>query len=158
MSKINTKTIARIAALQALYQYQINHNSQNAEELIDNISHYYKDKEINEDLGIPSYSGVKINKGLFNDLVNLTISNIDSIDKTIIGSLNENWKWESLHITLVALLRVAICELLYLKKTPTKVVINEFTNIASDMLKEGEIAFVNSVLDKLGSLELIAKT
>lgn len=148
MNNINTKTIARIAAIQALYQYQINNNSQNTDELIYNISNYYKDEYSKEELEISNSSKIKLNSSLFSNLVKLTIENIDAIDKVILDSLDDSWKWENLHITLIALLRAAICELRYFPETPYKVVINEFTDIASDMLKESEVPFVNSVLDK----------
>lgn len=149
MNNINTKTIARIAAIQALYQYQINNNSQNVDELIYNISNYYKDEESKEDLEIADSSKIKLNISLFSNIVKFAIENIDSIDKVILDSLSEAWKWENLHITLIALLRAAICELRYFPETPYKVVINEFTDIASDMLKDVEVPFVNSVLDKV---------
>lgn len=149
MSNINTKTVARIASIQALYQYQINNNKQTIDELVFNISQYYKDEESKEELEISDSVRIKVNMALFSNILKFTIENIDSIDETILSSLGETWKWENLHITLVALLRAAICELIYFPDTPYKVVINEFTDIASDMLKDNEVPFVNSVLDNV---------
>ncbi len=151
MNKINTKTIARIAAVQALYQYQSNHQEQSAEELITSIANYYKDNELNDDLEITSESRtkVKLNISHFTKIVTFAIKDQESIDQIIESHLSEGWKWENLHTTLIALLRASICELRYFPEIPYKVIINEFTNIASDMLKDNEVAFVNSLLDKV---------
>ncbi len=151
MNKINTKTIARIAAVQALYQYISNHQEQKAEELISAIAHYYKDNEINNDLGIASKSKtkIKLNVSYFTNIVTFAIKDQEAIDQIITDHLSDGWKWEHLHTTLVALLRASICELIYFPEVPFKVIINEFTDIASDMLKESEVAFVNSMLDKV---------
>lgn len=151
MNKINTKTIARIAAVQALYQYISNNQEQKSEELIAAISGYYKDNEINNDLEIASKSKtkIKLNISYFTNIVTFAIKDQETIDKIILDHLSDGWKWEHLHTTLVALLRASICELLYFPEVPFKVIINEFTDIASDMLKESEVAFVNSMLDKV---------
>ena len=54
-----------------------------------------------------------------------------------------------IHLSLISLLRVAITELVYVTETPYKVVINEFTNIGTGFLQDFEIAFINSILDKI---------
>ncbi|MBP7190590.1 MAG: transcription antitermination factor NusB [Rickettsiaceae bacterium] len=150
MTIINTKTMARIASVQALYQYAINGETQNPESLISSINSYYKDSNMWEDLGEESEkSKFKINVGLLTNIIKLAIEHKDSIDEIISQNLGDEWQFKNLHLTLIALLRAGICEILYFPETPRKVVINEFTNIASDMLKEGEISFVNSLLDKV---------
>lgn len=151
MNKINTKTIARIAAVQALYQYDINYKEQSVDELINNISTYYKDDEMKDDLELSlSLKGkFKINSTLFFNLVKFAIEDEAAIHDIISRNLGDGWKWENMHITINALLMAAVCELKYFPETPYKVVINEFTDIASDMLKDNEVAFVNSILDKI---------
>ena len=52
-----------------------------------------------------------------------------------------------MHIALVSILRVAIAELLYFPEVPYKVIINEFTTLASETVKDAEVPFVNSLLD-----------
>lgn len=150
MTAINTKTMARIASVQALYQYAINGESQTVDGLVSSISDYYKNEDIWDDLNDRTpKTKLKINATLFSHIVTLVLENKNSLDELIEKNLGEKWEFKNLHITLIALLRAAICEILYFPETPRKVVINEFTDIASDMLKEGEVSFVNSLLDKI---------
>lgn len=150
MSKISTKTIARIAAVQALYQYQLNESLQKPEELVLDIVSHYKDNELLSDLDLAGGSAdpkIKLNINYFSTLLQHTLSELTNIDGIIEEHLAEGWRTETLHASLIALLRVAIAELRYFPEVPYKVVINEFTDIAGDLLKENEVAFVNSLLD-----------
>lgn len=149
MSKISTKTIARIAAVQALYQYQLNESLQKPEELVLDIVGHYKDNELLSDLDLASGTDpkIKLNINYFSTLLQHTLSDLPNIDGIIEEHLAEGWRPETLHASLIALLRVAIAELRYFPEVPYKVVINEFTDIASDLLKDNEVAFVNSLLD-----------
>jgi len=150
-SNINAKTIARIAAIQALYQYQINGATQSTDELIAAISGYYKDSEMRNDLELTASSDPKIRLHLsyFTELTRYTTEHLSATDELITTHLSEGWTMDTLHTSLLALLRVAITELRYFPEVPYKVVINEFTDIASDLLKDNEVAFVNSMLDNL---------
>lgn len=149
MSKISTKTIARIAAVQALYQYQINGSLQKPAELVLDIVSHYKDSELPDDLelGSGNNSRIKLNINYFSALLQHALNDLPNIDIIIEEHLAEGWKPDTLHTSLIALLRAAITELRYFPEVPYKVVINEFTDIASDLLKENEVAFVNSLLD-----------
>ena len=151
MNNISTKTIARIAVVQALYQYQINGSTQKLEELILGITAYYKDSEIAEDLDIKAHGDpkIKLNITYFSVLLQYTLDHLPKIDEIIEGYLSNPWRLDTLHASLLALLRAAIAELLYFPEVPYRVVINEFTDIASDMLKDNEVAFVNSLLDNV---------
>ena len=147
MSKISTKTIARIAATQALYQYQINGATETVDAIVFNMIRYYG-SDASSDLAMTEQTvpSIKLNINYFSALVKQAIDNVDNIDHIITQKLTR-YTLEDMHITLRALLRVAICELYYFPETPYKVVINEFTNMASDMLTDNEVAFVNSILD-----------
>lgn len=154
--KINNKTVSRIAAVQVIYQYEYRHlkpedPDHEVESLIKNILDFYLDPEINYDLEIKSVRQIKIKPSIlyFTNLVKTTITNLKQIDETIKNRLTDEWKIEDLPKLLLALLRVAISELSFFPETPKKVVINEFTNIAGDMLTDNEVGFVNSLLDSL---------
>lgn len=145
-SPLNTKSIARIAAIQTLYQLD---NSSNVESVLTRMIDFYQDKEIKNDYELridskikprPSYKYLK-------ELVKSTHNNIEKIDVIINQHLTKEWELNTLPKLLLAILRVAICEIKYFPQTPRKVILNEYTDIASDMLDEGEIGFVNSVLD-----------
>lgn len=154
-NKISTKTIARIAAVQAIYQYK-SFDGQNIDLIIQRLVQFYKDFYKDEELSINDPETI-INKPVkirlsisyFELLVKTVILNLPQIDEQISKYLVAEWSITSLPILLLALLRVAIGELQFLDNVPDKVVINEFTDIASDMLCETEVGFVNSLLDKI---------
>lgn len=150
-NKINTKTISRIAAIQTLYQYQQETQVQDIDPLIQNMLKFYGDKELNNDYELTASKSIKIKPSIsyFIELVKSTVENLKFLDEIIVNHLIEDWKIADLPPLLLALLRVAICELKFFPNSPKKVIINEFTDITSDMLSDNEIGFVNSILDKI---------
>ncbi|MEY3197101.1 MAG: utilization substance protein [Pseudomonadota bacterium] len=150
MAKISTKTIARIAAIQSLYQFEINNKIASVEQLIKSTIENYSSNHF-EYLEIPKDITVKLHKQYFEDLVIFTIGNLNKIDGIIEIHLAKGWSKDSMHIALLSLLRVAIGEILYFPEAPYRVIINEYTNIASDIAKASEISFVNSLLDTVSA-------
>jgi transcription antitermination factor NusB len=64
--------------------------------------------------------------------------------------LAKDWKYERLPIIMQMILKAAISELLCFT-TPVKVVISEYTTIASGFLNDKETGFVNSLLQNISS-------
>ena len=148
--KINTKTMARIAAIQVLYQYKLGDANQDVELIMQQILKFYQDERLQNSKIAPNKSiKIRVSIGHFERLVKNVTSNITEIDNIISSNLSPEWQIESLPLLLLATLRVAIGELKFLLDIPSKVVINEFTDIASEMLDENEIGFVNSILDHI---------
>ena len=137
--KINSKTIARIASVQLFYQYEILDRVKSMNYLINDIESYYNDPEIIEDFELCE---VKLHLNYFRTLVHLTFVNLQDIDSLIELKVRKNANYVA-----GAILRIGICEMKYITTTPTKVVINEYTNIASSFIAGVEI--VNSVLDNI---------
>ncbi|MCC8400039.1 MAG: transcription antitermination factor NusB [Rickettsia endosymbiont of Platyusa sonomae] len=156
--KINTKTIARIAAVQAIYQYKPEDTKHNIEKIIQQIIQFYQDERAANSLttnltaSLNKPIKVKLSISYFELLVKSVVVNLPQIDKMISRHLTAEWQITSLPVLLLALLRVAICELQFFPNVPNKVVINEFTDITNDMLSEGEVGFVNSVLDRIAKI------
>ncbi len=149
-SQLNSKSIARIAAIQTLYQFETDKHNTNIETLLLQIIDFYRDKDIKSDYELDSKSVLKL-KPSFNylkELVKYTHDNIEELDQIIENHLSNEWTINNLPKLLFATLRVSICEMKYFPETPRNVIINEYTDIASDMLDEGQVGFVNSVLDK----------
>lgn len=148
--KLHSKTMSRIAAIQALYQYEFSSHQENTQQLIEKIHSYYKDRDSIEDISESSLNmKIAMHSAYFVELVNTTINNMSLIDDTITACLIAEWKIQSLPILLLSILRIAVCELKFFPEVPNKVSINEFTDIASSMLDEKEISFVNSILDNI---------
>lgn len=148
--KISTKTMARIAAVQALYQYKIEDTNHDIELIMQQIVKFYQDEGPKSSEANPNKPmKIRISISHFEKLVKNVTSNIAEIDKIISNNLSSEWLTTSLPLLLLALLRVGVGELKFVQDTPSKVVINEFTDIASEMLDENEVGFVNSILDHI---------
>ncbi|HJD55995.1 MAG TPA: transcription antitermination factor NusB [Rickettsia endosymbiont of Pyrocoelia pectoralis] len=145
-NKINKKSIARIAAVQAIYQYTLQ-DSNDIEAIMQDVLSFYQD----DYFAASSDENLKISLTIshFEMLVKLVFENTAKIDEIINSHLVNDKNPDHMPVLLRALLRVSISELLLFKATPVKVVINEYTDIANEMLNEHEIGFVNSVLDKI---------
>lgn len=153
IGKINIKSIARIAAVQVLYQYQQQTQKQNIDAIMQQTLDYYQNADSGSDHEIEGEENIKIklSVGHFNQLVTHTMSNLPTIDLMITEHLSDNWQISDLSILLLSILRTGICELKYFPETPKKVIISEFTDIANSLINEKEIGFVNSILDKIAT-------
>ena len=145
-NKINKKSIARIAAVQAIYQ-NILQNNEDMDDIMQNVLSFYQNDSAITNL--PENLKISLSISHFKMLVKSVFANINKLDKIIDNHLTNGKDSTRMPILLRALLRASICELLFCPTTPAKVVINEYTDIANDMLNEHEIGFVNSVLDKI---------
>jgi len=150
MATINSKSLARIAAIQAMYQLSTPDNTNNLSKIKSQILDYYKSSNIYEDLDIEdSSTKIKVNHTLFNNLIDTTLANVDHIDRVIRENLDKEASFENLPENSKAILRLGATELIFMPDIPSVVVVSEYTNIASSMLKESEIGLVNSVLDSM---------
>tara|TARA_B110000503_G_scaffold36600_1_gene59853 strand:- start:1744 stop:2220 length:477 start_codon:yes stop_codon:yes gene_type:complete len=154
-NQLNTKSIARIAAIQVLYQFENENNNVDINTILLRITDFYKNNDIKSDYELDKNSKLKLRPSYnyLNELVKFTHEHLEEIDIIIQQHLTKEWRLDSLPKLLSATLRVAICEIKYFPETPRKVIINEYTDIASDMLDEGEIGFVNSVLDNYSAVK-----
>ena len=148
-TQLNTKSIARIAAIQTLYQYENSNNKIDIETLLLKMIDFYKNTDIKSDYELDKENRLKLRPSYnyLKELVKFTYENLEEIDVIIQQHLSKEWTLKSLPKLLFATLRVAICEIKYFPETPQKVILSEYTDIAADMLGAGEIGFVNSVLD-----------
>lgn len=153
MYKINSKTVSRIAAIQVFYQYQVTDNE--IDLLTKEIIALYKNHELSDDTD--DYLKYKIKPSLAHlyALITLTKEHITTIDQLISKHLVNDSTISAIPMLLLALLRIAVCELCYFVEIPRKVVINEYTDIASDMLCEQDVGFVNFILDNIQNTALL---
>lgn len=73
---------------------------------------------------------------------------LDAIDAAIAGAV-EHWRPERVGALERAVLRVAVCEMLFMADVPPKVAINEAVEIAKRYGGDEAPRFVNGVLDRL---------
>ncbi len=151
MNITSNKSLSRLAAIQTLFQFDFN-KKMKLEELKSindmDISEIYQTIE-NINSNTQEFKNLKIDKNWFLILVNAVFSNKDIIDASLSSFLESNWSIERMDPTITNILRCAYIEFKNYSNVPSKVVINEYTNIASSFFNEPEVNFVNGVLDKV---------
>lgn len=136
-----TRSAARLAALQALYQLEITGIS--ATDVIDEfIAHRFGPDQ--EDGRAVAHDEV-----FFADVVHGVLKHQVEIDRSLAGALAAGWTLTRIDSILRALLRCAAYELVGRADVPVKVVIDEYVELARDFFEGDEPGFVNAVLDRL---------
>lgn len=72
-----------------------------------------------------------------------------ALDAVIASALSADRSLDRLDVLLRSILRAAAFELIAMPEVPTKVVINEYMNVAHAFFGGGEPALVNGVLDRI---------
>jgi len=134
-----TRSAARLAAVQALYQIGMEEIS--VERLIKEFHDHRLGAEI-EDAQYADADG-----DFFDDLVIGVNKRRDEINEVIEANLNEKWKLDRLDITMRQILRAGVYELIARPDVPTPTVINEYLDVAHAFFDEKEAKFVNGLLD-----------
>ena len=151
MNITSNRSLSRLAAVQTLFQFDFN-KKMKLEELKSindmDISEIYQTIE-NINSNTKEFKDLKIDKNWFLILVNAVFSNKDIIDASLSNFLESDWSIERMDPTITNILRCAYIEFKNHSNIPSKVVINEYTNIASSFFNMSEVNFVNGVLDKV---------
>ena len=135
------RSAARLAAVQALYQYQM--EKPGLALLLDEFHQHRLGAEI-EDVTYNEADHV-----FFDDLVKGTIVRIEEIDALIAGKLADGWSLVRLDRTMLQILRVGTYELLARADVPKATAISEYVDVAHAFFDEREAKFVNGLLDAI---------
>jgi N utilization substance protein B len=133
------RTVARLAAVQALYQMEL--AGEGVETVIAEFSNHRFDADIE---GEPL---AEADEAYFAEIVRGVIESQRAIDAAIKARLASNWRLERLDATLRALLRCGAWELREQPETPLEVVIDEYVELAKAFFDAAEARFVNAALD-----------
>ena len=136
------KTAARIAAVQFSFQRLFVEDISEIT-LADFLEYYAPD--VAEDLHVK-----EIDISHFQQLVFSFDINRPMVEELISRSLSSGWSVERLSKAEFTILFVAICELKFVMKTPTKVILAEYIAIADAY--NCDIGFINAILDKNAKL------
>jgi transcription antitermination protein NusB len=126
-----SKTNARKAVVQALYQWQMTGQSLTSIEL-----------QFEED---GRFKGIQ--KSYFKELFHGIPENLDAIDEVLSEFVDR--PVDSIDPVERAVLRLGAYELMHRPEMPYKVVINESINLAKDFGADGSHRYVNGILDKV---------
>ena len=135
---------ARLAAAQALYQIELTGVS--AERALGEfLEHRVKDDEDGA-----AFAGA--DRALFAEIVRGVAAEREAVDGMVASALSEAWAPERLDRVVRAILRAGAFELLSRAKSPARVVINEYVDVAHAFFDGKEPGFVNGVLDRLARI------
>jgi N utilization substance protein B len=133
------RAAARLAAVQALYQYEMEETR--LPQLLDEFHMHRLGAEIEDD----QYAQADVR--FFDDLVKGAIARRDEIDGLLAEKLATGWKIERLDRTMLQILRAGAYELMARADVPTGTAISEYLDVAHAFFDEREAKFVNGVLD-----------
>lgn len=140
-AKPSRRQAARLAAVQALYQWQ--EGEHGPVEIIEQF--------LSVRTGETGEEGMRrdADRPLFKDVVEGTVANKEELEKTVSEALTQNWTWARVDRLVRAILLAGAYELVHRKDVPARVAINEYVDIAHAFYDQGESSFVNSVLDRV---------
>jgi N utilization substance protein B len=137
------RSVARLAAVQALYQMEV--AGAGVEAVIREFAEHRLDRGIEGDAEGDTLASA--DEAFFADLVRGVVAAQREIDQAVIKRLATGWRLERLDATVRAILRSGAFELAHRADVPTEVVINEYVDLAKSFFEGPEPGFVNGALD-----------
>lgn len=137
----NKRGTARLAAVQAIYQMEI--ASTELGDVLEEFETYRLGKEID------GMTFRDADASFFRDIVSGVVKEQRRIDPAVHLALVEDWPLKRIDVTLRAILRAGVYELIARKDVPARVVITEYIDVAKAFFVEDEPGIVNGVLDRL---------
>ena len=137
------RTVARLAAVQALYQLELNPEL-DPEAVVHEFARYRFDQEIDGD------QFAEADPAFFADIVRGVAADQERLDADISAALVEEWPLARLDAVLRAILRAGAWELVHRPDVPARVSISEYIAIAHAFFTGKEPGLANGVLDRLG--------
>jgi transcription antitermination protein NusB len=133
------RSAARLAAVQALYQQQM--EGTGTARLIDEFHQHRLGVSVDEE----ELADAEVD--FFDDLVSGTIARKDEIDAVLVSKLAEGWTLARLDKTMLQILRGGSYELMARADVPVAAAISEWVDVAKAFFDDREAKFVNGVLD-----------
>lgn len=144
MSQHASRSVARLAAVQALYQMEV--SAIGVEHVIREFTEHRFDRAL-EGVEGEGDTLASADETFFAELVRGVVAEQRRVDAAIVKRLAENWKLDRLDATVRAILRAGAFELAHRPDVPTEVVIDEYVDVAKSFFEGTEPGFVNGALD-----------
>ena len=87
-------------------------------------------------------------KKFIKDVVNGTIERRELIENLIKDKLNDDINENKTEIIVIIMIMASIYEFMYMHKTPIKVIITEYLQVADFFVENTQKSFLNAILDK----------
>ena len=144
MTRSTSRSAARLAAVQALYQQEMEGTPTTR------LIHEFHAHRLGATIGDVTY--VEAEESFFDDLVSGTSARLAEIDELITARLAEGWSLARLDKPMKALLRVGAYELLARADVPVATVLTEYVDVAKAFYDKRETGFVNGLLDAIAKV------
>ncbi|MCL2473637.1 MAG: transcription antitermination factor NusB [Alphaproteobacteria bacterium] len=142
LKKFSAKTLARLAAVQALYRVSVS-----GEDILDVIKQFIKNPEV---LLEETRTVMDIDTELFSLIVKGVEKNKADIDSMIEGAASNKTQAKRFELLLKTILRAGIFEFMENQSVPKDIIINDYMEITHSFFNAKEPALVNAVLDNIG--------
>ena len=143
-SRSQARSTARLAAVQALYQRQME-GTKVDELLVEFHRHRLGGTIDDEEHEGEELAAVEVD--FFNDVVRGVDARLDEIDGLLGTKLSDGWTLTRLDKTMVQILRAGAYELIARGDVPMAAAINEYVDVAKAFFDDREAKFVNGILD-----------
>jgi N utilization substance protein B len=140
-TRSRSRSAARLAAVQALYQHEMEGTP------IPRLLTEFHDHRLGASIEDAQYHAAE--QDFFDDVVSGAEARREEIDTLISGRLAEGWSLERLDRPMRAILRAGAYELLARRDVPVGSVISEYVDVAHAFYDKRESGFVNGLLDAI---------
>jgi N utilization substance protein B len=137
------RSVARLAAVQALYQLEANPEAEPEAVVREFVRHRFGEEIDGDRLA-------EADPAFFADIVCGVAADQDRLDAEISTKLVEDWPLPRLDSVLRGILRAGAYELTHRPDIPPRVAISEYTAVAYAFFTGKEPGMANGVLDRLG--------
>lgn len=138
-SRSQARSVARLAAVQALYQQQMEGTA--LARLLNEFHQHRLGAEI-EDI---EFADAEVD--FFDDVVRGVDARREEIDDLLTGRLAQGWTIARLDKTMLQILRAGTYELIARPDVPKAAAISEYVDVAKAFFDDREAKFVNGILD-----------
>ena len=141
MARSLSRSAARLAAVQALYQMEMEATP------LAKLLHEFHQHRLGATIEDATY--VDAEQDFFDDVVSGVDARREEIDGLITGRLAEGWSLNRLDRPMRAILRAGTYELIARPDVPAASVISEYIDVAHAFFDKRETGFVNGLLDAI---------
>ena len=141
MTRSKSRSAARLAAVQALYQQEMEGTP------IPRLLHEFHQHRLGATIGDDQYAEADVD--FFDDIVSGADARKSELDALISERLAEGWSLARLGRPMSAILRAGAYELVARPDVPVASVITEYVDVAHAFYDKRESGFVNGLLDAI---------
>jgi len=146
---VRRRSVARLGAVQALYQLALNPGL-GVDSVVGEFVHHRLGREIDGEV----YG--EADEALFGDLVRGVMRHREQLDQTISAALSEEWPLLRLQTILRLVIEAGAYELAHRPDIPPRVTLSEYVAIAHAFFDGKEPALANGVLNRLARAQRAA--